>query len=83
MQAAFAVLAQSADRGALPMLFAATNPDANSGEYYGPDGLFEWRGSPAKVKPTKAAQDKPAAEKLWHISEQLTAIRYDFTADKS
>ena len=32
------LLAQSAEMGALPTLFAATVPDVEGGAYYGPDG---------------------------------------------
>src|SRR5439155_11229479 len=37
------LLAQSAERGALPQLYAATAPDVEGGEYFGPNGLFEGR----------------------------------------
>ncbi len=41
-----AVFAQSAEQGALPMLYAATAEDVIGGEYVGPGGLFDMRGSP-------------------------------------
>lgn len=41
---------QSAEQGALPTLFAATSPEAVSGQYYGPDGVKETRGFPAPAK---------------------------------
>ena len=40
------LVAQSADRGALPQLHAATAPGVQSGEFYGPDGFNELRGRP-------------------------------------
>ena len=40
-------LAQSDAAGALPLLYAATAPGVGSGDYYGPDGLFEMRGAPS------------------------------------
>jgi NAD(P)-dependent dehydrogenase (short-subunit alcohol dehydrogenase family) len=38
LNAIFALLGQPAAQGALPLLFAATSPDARGGAYYGPDG---------------------------------------------
>ena len=38
--------AQPPDMGALPTLRAATDPGAQSGQYYGPDGIGEVQGSP-------------------------------------
>jgi hypothetical protein len=40
------VRAQPAAQGALPVLRAATDPQAHGGDYYGPGGLGEGRGSP-------------------------------------
>ncbi|MGH8461287.1 MAG: oxidoreductase [Stenotrophobium sp.] len=71
-----AVLAQPASMGALPTLYAATMPDVSSGDYYGPSGLFEFRGYPKKVGSKHTAQDTAAAAKLWSLSEQMTGVRY-------
>ncbi len=38
-RALFSLVGQSAARGALPILFAATAPEARGGGYYGPDGF--------------------------------------------
>ncbi len=42
-------LAQAPDRGALPQLFAATDPDAVGGQF-GPGGTGELRGAPKAVR---------------------------------
>jgi NAD(P)-dependent dehydrogenase (short-subunit alcohol dehydrogenase family) len=76
MEAAFSLLAQSADRGALPTLFAATSDEARGGKYYGPNGMFEWRGYPAQARVSASARDEMAAGKLWDISERLTGAAY-------
>lgn len=68
--------AMSPAQGALPSLFAATSPDADSGAYYGPDGLFEMRGAPTRVRTTRAARDPQVAERLWNVSEELTGVRF-------
>ena len=45
------IVAQSAAQGALPILFAATAPQAESGTYYGPNGLLEDPGVPGRRAP--------------------------------
>ena len=74
------ILAQSAAMGALPTLYAATNPDVESGAYIGPGGLFEMRGYPTDVPRTAAARDEAAAARLWSMSEDLTGVRFDVSA---
>ncbi len=72
-----ALLAQSADRGALPPLYAATEPDLEGGLYIGPDGPGEFRGSPRPVSPNRAARDEAVAARLWAVSEELTGVRFE------
>jgi NAD(P)-dependent dehydrogenase (short-subunit alcohol dehydrogenase family) len=62
--------------GALPTLRATTDPDAQSGDYFGPSGWKEVRGYPEKVTSNKRSNDKEIAEKLWDTSEKLTGIKY-------
>lgn len=71
-----ALLGQPAEQGAEPIIYAAAMPDAQSGEYYGPDGFRELRGHPRKVKARRAAYDKQTANTLWEMSEALTEVRY-------
>jgi NAD(P)-dependent dehydrogenase (short-subunit alcohol dehydrogenase family) len=70
------VLAQSAERGALPTLYAATAPGVEGGEYYGPDGFQEMRGFPTKVDAIPEAHDPEVGKRLWELSEELTGVRY-------
>jgi len=70
-------IAQSAEIGALPILYAATYPDVPGGSYVGPDGSAEMRGYPTLVQPTNKAKDAEVANRLWQISEKLTGVRYD------
>ncbi len=70
------LFAQSAAKGALPMLYAATAPDVKGGEYFGPRGLFQVWGHPKKIKPPKKALDQETAKRLWEVSEQLTKTTY-------
>jgi NAD(P)-dependent dehydrogenase (short-subunit alcohol dehydrogenase family) len=69
-------LSHDAHHGALPTLFAATDPSANPGGYYGPSGFQELKGLPAPAKITPAAKDPVVAQKLWEVSEQLTGIPF-------
>ncbi len=46
---------QSDADGALPSLYAATMPDVRGGEYFGPDGRFERRGTPTRVGRSRQA----------------------------
>ncbi|WP_435316803.1 oxidoreductase [Haloarchaeobius sp. TZWSO28] len=78
MKAANAVLAQSAAKGALPMLYAATAYDVAGGEYIGPGGLMDMRGYPEKQRSSDRSYDVPTAERLWDVSEELTRVEYDF-----
>jgi NAD(P)-dependent dehydrogenase (short-subunit alcohol dehydrogenase family) len=69
-------LGHSAARGALPVLRAATDASARGGEYYGPDGWHQERGSPRRVEPSAGARDEDAQRRLWAESERLTEVRY-------
>ena len=74
--AAYSLIAQDADRGAFPLLFAATAPEAEGGHYYGPAGFQEWFGHPVEVSPAPQALDPAVGRQLWTVSEQLTGVRY-------
>ncbi len=71
------VAAQPAEKGTLPELRAATDPAAQSGQYYGPGGLFERAGPPVVVQANDAANDVADAQRLWQISEELTGVAYE------
>lgn len=77
-----AVMAQSAESGARPQLYAATMPDVQGGDYYGPDGLLESRGAPKRVGRSGAAQDEKTAAQLWDLSEELTGVTYSFATSR-
>lgn len=66
-------LFQPAWQGALPTLFAATDPAARDGNYYGPDKLGGTRGYPTVETPPKQARDEVIAARLWDISVELTS----------
>jgi NAD(P)-dependent dehydrogenase (short-subunit alcohol dehydrogenase family) len=70
------LFAQSALGGALPTLYAATSPAANSGDYIGPSGLLGRAGAPAALKAIKAAYDSENMQRLWQISMERTGVDY-------
>jgi NAD(P)-dependent dehydrogenase (short-subunit alcohol dehydrogenase family) len=70
--------AQSAHMGALPMLYAATAPEAVSGVYYGPSGRSDGRGYPKRVDSNDLSHDETIAKELWDVSEKLTGVTYSF-----
>ena len=74
------VVAQDDEHGALPTLYAATEPNLPSGSYVGPDGPLEMRGRPRLVGASERAWDEQTARRLWETSEELTGVHYDFGA---
>jgi NAD(P)-dependent dehydrogenase (short-subunit alcohol dehydrogenase family) len=72
-----AVFGQSVERGVLPQLRAATDPDVRGGDYFGPDGFREITGrgaAPARV--ARAARDPERARALWELSVRLTGTPF-------
>jgi len=69
-------VAQSASAGSLPILFAATAPGVNGGEYFGPDLLGGMRGHPTRISPARGAKGADLAARLWAVSEQLSGVTY-------
>jgi NAD(P)-dependent dehydrogenase (short-subunit alcohol dehydrogenase family) len=76
MEIANNLLAQSAAMGALPILYAATEPGLQGGDYIGPDGLMGMRGYPAPTQSSHSSHDRQTAERLWQVSEKLTGVKY-------
>jgi NAD(P)-dependent dehydrogenase (short-subunit alcohol dehydrogenase family) len=77
MKAANAVVAQDAEAGALPLLYAATAPDIDGGEYIGPGGFQNMRGHPEEQRSSDRSYDEATAERLWSVSAELTGVDYD------
>jgi NAD(P)-dependent dehydrogenase (short-subunit alcohol dehydrogenase family) len=75
MKVGNALLAQSAEAGAWPTLYAAT-ADIPSGSYVGPNGFMQQRGKATIVGSTAASKDEAVAKRLWEVSEELTGVKY-------
>ncbi|MBZ5201694.1 SDR family oxidoreductase [Planomicrobium chinense] len=71
---------QPAAMGALPTIYAATEPGLKGGEYIGPDGKGQRRGYPAIETPHPAAHNEEVSKRLWEVSEKLTGVSFDFTS---
>lgn len=68
---------QEIDEGILPALYAAANPAAEGGAFYGPRGVYEAAGggvTEAKI-PSRATNDDDC-QRLWEASERLTGVSY-------
>jgi NAD(P)-dependent dehydrogenase (short-subunit alcohol dehydrogenase family) len=71
------LLAQSDEMGALPTLYAATEPGLEGGTFCGPDGFMEQHGHPKPVSPSSGARDEDVARRLWEVSEEMTGVRFE------
>ncbi len=70
------LFSQNAQAGALPTVRAATDPAVRGGEYYGPDGFMEQRGTPKRVEPNASARDVAVAKRLWEVSVEMTGVPF-------
>lgn len=68
------VVLNSAEDGAWPTLQAATDADAQPGEYYGPQRFFGMSGPSGIARRNASARDAVAARMLWEVSVQMTGI---------
>ncbi|MER8044466.1 oxidoreductase [Streptomyces sp. NPDC094032] len=69
------IIAQPADTGALPTLYAATAPGVRPDAFIGPKlGL---RGAPTRSWRARWTLDDTSGERLWAASEELTGVRYE------
>jgi NAD(P)-dependent dehydrogenase (short-subunit alcohol dehydrogenase family) len=71
------LIAQPAEKGALPTIMAATDKKLTGGEYIGPDGVGNRKGNPTIEIPRKTVYNKETMKKLWDVSEQLTSVTYN------
>jgi NAD(P)-dependent dehydrogenase (short-subunit alcohol dehydrogenase family) len=69
-------VAQSAARGALPTLLAATGEGVKGGDYYGPKYVLGLRGPPVHAPKPPQAKDEAVAAKLWKLSEEMTGVSF-------
>ncbi|MEU1269617.1 oxidoreductase [Streptomyces sp. NPDC005799] len=70
------VFAQSAETGALPLLYAATAPDVRPDSFTGPSFMM-WRGTPGSSWRAPWTLNDVAGERLWAASERFTGVAYE------
>lgn len=70
------IAAQSAEMGALPTLYAATEEHIENGSYYGPGGFLGMRGYPARTSPRSKRITAKLMSELWKQSEVLTGVSF-------
>jgi NAD(P)-dependent dehydrogenase (short-subunit alcohol dehydrogenase family) len=75
--ASMRLFGQTAAAGALPLVYAASEPDVVGGGYYGPTGFKQMNGRPGRVPPAPRALDTAVAARLWEESMGLTGVRYE------
>lgn len=67
----------STESAARPTLLAALDERVTGGQYYGPTGFSEMKGSPGLAKRTDYAKDRNVAQRLWDLSEKLTGQKFE------
>jgi protochlorophyllide reductase len=65
-------LFQSAAMGALPQLYAATASGVQGGEFFGPGGLANLKGYPARCRLAASTRDAAQRQRLWLLSQELS-----------
>lgn len=69
-------LVPSAEDAARSSLRAATAPDVQGGQYYGPGGLAGVGGAPVAVPPSRRALRTDDQARLWDLSSRLTGVTF-------
>lgn len=62
--------------GALPMLYAATSPQAAGGAYYGPKGFQALAGLPGLAVVPENAKDPELGKRFWGTLEDLSELSF-------
>lgn len=70
------ILIQPVEAGPLPALYAATDPAARGGAFYGPSGFMHLSGAPAEQEIYKNARSQADAKRIWDLSEELSGVRF-------
>jgi NAD(P)-dependent dehydrogenase (short-subunit alcohol dehydrogenase family) len=65
---------QEVAEGTEPLLYAATDPAAQHGAYYGPSGTFGLVGPTKLTNQPKRARNESDAARLWSAAESLTGV---------
>ncbi|AKU14699.1 SDR family oxidoreductase [Luteipulveratus mongoliensis] len=66
---------QEVEQGAEPLLYAAADPGAQNGIYYGPGGRFGLVGPTTKAAIPRPGRNAEVGARLWAVAEELTGTR--------
>jgi NAD(P)-dependent dehydrogenase (short-subunit alcohol dehydrogenase family) len=72
-----APVGQGKDHGAWPVVRAAADPEAESGEFYGPGAMFGMRGTPSVQAPVTSSAHPAFGGRLWSLAEQWSGVRFE------
>jgi NAD(P)-dependent dehydrogenase (short-subunit alcohol dehydrogenase family) len=70
-----AIISQGKDRGAWPIVRAATDPEARGGEFYGPRRSVT--GRPVLLEPVASSATEEFGADFWRQAEAATGITFD------
>lgn len=70
------ILLGTVETAALPALYAATSPDAQTGGFYGPRGMGHMGGAPGEQKLYSRLRSSEEAQRTWRISQELAQVRF-------
>ena len=68
------VLVGTPQTAALPAVLAVTNPDADGGRLYGPNGFRHLGGAPAEQPLYSRLRSAEDARRIWALSEELVGV---------
>lgn len=67
----------SQKQGAESTIFTALDLSVKGGDYYGPSGFFEIKGTPKKVNSSKLSKNENLAKELWAYAEKVTGFEFE------
>jgi NAD(P)-dependent dehydrogenase (short-subunit alcohol dehydrogenase family) len=70
------ILFGTAESAALPAVYAATNPDAKGGLFYGPKGFQHLSGAPAEEPLYSRLASPEDGRRIWELSEGLAGVTF-------
>lgn len=71
-----AIAAQGKDHGAWPVVRAAVDPAAESGEFYGPAAMAGMRGLPVIQAPVTSSASPAFGAHLWALAEEWSGVEF-------
>lgn len=77
-----APVGQGKDHGAWPVVRAAIDPDAESGEFYGPRAMLGLRGVPVVGAPVTSSASPEFGARLWDLAEEWSGIPFSVGATR-